>query len=292
MKSSPKEFSSKGTICRGTLYLPNESKPPVIVMGHGIGAERRFRLPDYAERFCKAGFAVFLFDYRNLGESDGLPRNLIHPKRHVEDFLEAIRFVKSLPEVKGERLGIWGTSFGGGHVLVTAAKSPDVKAVVSQVPFVDGISTTNSFPILYQLQGLIHGFNDLIRIPFGIKPHTVPIVARPGNFALMNTPDSYDGYTKLVPAGSEWTNAAPARICLLLPMYRPVSYASRIQAPVLMQIAKKDSLIPYTAALKTARRIRDCKTNLLDMGHFEPYYGKLFEDTIAEQIVFFKEKLK
>ncbi|EPG74395.1 putative lysophospholipase [Leptospira fainei serovar Hurstbridge str. BUT 6] len=292
MKEILKEFLSEETICRGTLYLPEVKKPPVIVMGHGIGAERRFRLPEYAKKFCEAGFAVFLFDYRNFGESEGLPRNLINPYRHVHDFLEAIRFVKSLQEVNGEKLGIWGTSFGGGHVLVVGAKSPDVKAVVSQVPFVDGISTTNSFPISYQILGLLHGLSDVIKSLLFLSPHKVPIVAHPGTFALMNTEDSYDGYTHLIEKGANWTNEAPARICLLLPTYRPTVYAKKIKAPVLMQIAKKDSLIPYRAAIKTSGKIAQCKMNLLDMGHFEPYFGNLFEQTIREQIEFFKETLK
>lgn len=291
MKEVQKEFLSEGLTCRGTLYLPDSQRPPVIVMANGLGAERTFRLPAYAKTFAQAGLAVFLFDYRNFGQSDGVPRNLINPRRHIIDFLHAVQFAKSLPEVSGERLGVWGTSFAGGHSLVVASKSRDVKAVVSQVPFVDGFSTTNSFPLSYQLQGLIHGLRDLATIVFRSNPHTVPIIARPNTFGLMNTPDSFDGFSVLVDKESNWNNAAPARICLTLPFYRPGKSAKKIDVPVLMQVAKKDSLIPFTAAVKTAKRIKDCRLTLLDIGHFEPYFGELFDRTVQQQLDFFKKYL-
>ena len=39
-------------------------------------------------------------------------------------------------EVKTDKIGLWGSSFSGGHVIVTAAKHPHkdrIGAVVSQV---------------------------------------------------------------------------------------------------------------------------------------------------------------
>ncbi len=44
----------------------------------------------YAERFAAEGWAVFFFDYRNFGRSEGRPRNLIDPVRHVQDYHAAI----------------------------------------------------------------------------------------------------------------------------------------------------------------------------------------------------------
>ena len=54
-------FRSGDTDCAGTLYLPPDSeRPPVVVMGHGLGAQQDFRLPAFAERFVERGLASVL----------------------------------------------------------------------------------------------------------------------------------------------------------------------------------------------------------------------------------------
>ena len=70
------EFISEGAILRGRLYTPNvKTKLPVIIMAHGYSATVEGMVADhYAEVFYEAGFAVLLYDHRNLGKSDGEPR--------------------------------------------------------------------------------------------------------------------------------------------------------------------------------------------------------------------------
>jgi cephalosporin-C deacetylase-like acetyl esterase len=90
-------------------------------MAHGFGGQREMRLPAFAEHFAARGLAVPVFDYRCFGASDGMPRNWIDPRRHLADCHAAIEHARSLRDVDGSRLGLWGTSFSGGHVLATAA---------------------------------------------------------------------------------------------------------------------------------------------------------------------------
>jgi cephalosporin-C deacetylase-like acetyl esterase len=74
-------FESEGARLRGRLYLPeNESgKLPVLIMTHGYSATIEGMVADnYAEAFCRAGFAVLLYDHRNFGISDGQPRQQIN----------------------------------------------------------------------------------------------------------------------------------------------------------------------------------------------------------------------
>ena len=86
------DFVSSGARCAAWLYRPcGVVRPPVVIMAHGFGAERTFGLPAFAERFAAAGLATLLFDYRGFGGSDGQPRNLISPRRHVQDWKAAIR---------------------------------------------------------------------------------------------------------------------------------------------------------------------------------------------------------
>ena len=71
-------FMSRGLSCEGWLYLPSgKRQPPVVIMGHGFAAEKTFGLAPFAERFLERGMAVFMFDYRNFGGSEGEPRNLV-----------------------------------------------------------------------------------------------------------------------------------------------------------------------------------------------------------------------
>ena len=80
-------FSSHGTDCAGNLFLPdNAERPPVVVMGHGLGAQQDFRLPAFAQRFAERGLAVFTFDYRHWGESAGEPRQLLIPQKQKQDW--------------------------------------------------------------------------------------------------------------------------------------------------------------------------------------------------------------
>lgn len=72
----------------------SQQPPPVIVMAHGMGAQKDIGLWMYAERFCEAGMAVVAFDYRCFGGSTGMPRHWVSPKRHLEDFEAVVNHVQ------------------------------------------------------------------------------------------------------------------------------------------------------------------------------------------------------
>jgi len=292
MKRMDSNFKSKGLKCSGSLYLPNKaSKPPVVIMAHGFGYAKDCGLQPYAEHFANKGMAAFVFDYRHLGKSEGKPRNLVNPWRQLHDWEAAIDHVRNLSEVDGTRMAIWGTSFAGGHVLVTAAKAKGVKAVVSQVPFVDGIATCLGFPISYLATGFIHGMMDFCCFLTGREPHVVPTVSKPGKFAIMNTPESFPGYMGLIPSGFKFDNKTPARIGLILGAYRPTMYARRIKCPVLFVYGKKDSLCPWKAIERAAAKVPDSELFGLNVGHFDMYTGDLFKKVVEKEANFLLQNL-
>jgi len=276
------DFISSGIRCSGWLFLPDGiDKPPVVVMGHGMGAEKSFGLSLYAERFAAKGIASFAFDYRCFGESEGEPRNLVSPRAQLNDWQAAISHVKSLDIVNTGKIALWGTSFGGGHVLVTAAKTEGVSCAVAQVPFVDGLATAFRLDFAQRMKSIGHGLWDLAGAIMLRSPHYVPFVASPGEFALMNTPDSKAGYMALIPKDSLWENKTPARILLGIPLYRPIRFVDKIKYPVLLIYAGRDTLISPDMVEKTIARIKSVKAIRLDVGHFEVYTGGHF-DRIAE----------
>lgn len=70
----------------GTLDLPDKfragEKLPTVLCCHGLRANRKVILPEFARAFVKQGYAAFVFDYRGFGESEGTknrnPRRLTH----------------------------------------------------------------------------------------------------------------------------------------------------------------------------------------------------------------------
>lgn len=285
-------FDSAGTRCAGTLYLPSPTgRPPVVLLAHGLAAERRFGLHAFAERFVARGLAAFVFDYRSFGDSEGEPRALVSPRRHVADWHAAVAFMRQHPRVDGERLALWGTSLGGGHVLTVGAANHAVRAIVAQVPFVDGIASALQLSLADQLRGTLHGLWDLACAAVGAAPHRVPVVAAPGHFALMNSAESEPGYRSMIPPGVDWPNAVPARALLTLPGYRPIRSVARIRCPVLLISAEYDSLIPIVAVERTARRIREVTHIRMPVGHFDLYSGPGFETAVVAEADFLERIL-
>jgi uncharacterized protein len=153
------QFKSQGEVCRGWLYTPPEGVPPfaTVVMGGGWCYVKEIVMPHYAEYILRAGLAVLLFDYRRLGSSDGLPRQHLNPWDQIEDYKNAISFLETQPEIDLQRIGIWGISYAGGHVLIVGATDPRVRCIASNIPVVDG----------YQNMRRVHGerrFPELLRI--------------------------------------------------------------------------------------------------------------------------------
>ncbi len=284
----PSTFISKGSRCRGDLYLPDGvPAPPVIVMAHGFAAERNFGLPAFAHRFAKNGLAVFNFDYRSFGESEGEPRNYVDPARHLADWQAAITHVRSLDNVDTSRIGLWGSSFSGGHVIVTAARDASITAVVVQVPFVDSLSTLRKFGPAYLLKATPHILLDLIRLLTFQSPHFVKVIGHPDEFALMNTPESYPGYSALIPKDSKWENKCLARILLTVLGYRPIASAVKVKCPALVMLAENDSLIDAAAVEKTTIAMENATLIKYPIGHFGIYSGPIFEDAVRRQTDFF-----
>ena len=293
-------FISQGDNLKAWLYRPSGVlKPPVVVMAHGFGGERWMRLPAYAERFAQIGIAVFVFDYRGFNDSEGEPHNYINPSRHSQDWDAAIAYVKTLDNIDAKRMALWGTSFSGGHVIVEAVKHPEILAVVSQVPFTDGISTEWNYIItdpMFALKGTYHGFADVIASIFIKHRHHVRIAGRPGEaFAMMSKPDSMDGLIKLMAIDEkdfEKNNFCPSNIAFTLGLYRPISYAEKVDCPTLVIGAEKDTLFPPTGPKKMADRMKKATYISLPLNHFEPYVGEPFEKLVKVMGDFLKTNLR
>ena len=158
---------SDGTRLAGDIWFPaglgESEKAPTILLAHGWGGLKSHLNGSYAPAFAAAGYIVLAFDYRGWGESDSrlvivgdqpepdangharinvqVIREVVDPLDQLEDIRSALNFLEGEPQVDMERLGIWGSSFGGGLVVMTAINDPRVKVVVSQVGAMNGRSS-------------------------------------------------------------------------------------------------------------------------------------------------------
>ncbi len=290
------EFRSGKDTCRAWLYRPERGALPVpcIVMGHGLGGTREATLAPYAERFVGEGFAVLVFDYRGFGASGGEPRQVVSVPAQLDDWQAAVERARSLDGVDASRIGLWGSSFSGGHVVRVAVRDGRVAAVSSQCPMMDGLASllevVKYAGIVHALRMTLHGVRDLLQLAVGRGPHMIPLVAPPGNIAAMSTPESEPGYRAIAPP--DFVNAIAARISVQIGSYRPGRSAHRLPCPILIQICEKDSVAPPSAAEAAARRAGARATvKRYPVGHFEVYLGEPFERSVADQCAFFREHL-
>ena len=281
---------------RGWLYLPEAASAPVpcIVMAHGLGGTLEMGLDQYARRFQAAGFAVLAFDYRCFGASGGEPRQLIWIPHQLEDLNAAIGYARGRPEIDADRIGLWGTSLGGGHVLVAAAQDYRIVCVVAQCPGLDGRAGAelgmHRDGLGHGLRLVMHGQRDLVRSWLGLSPYRIPIVGRPGSVALMTTSQAFAAFERLAPEG--YVNEACARITIRGDKYRPITYARDVRCPVLLQICELDDLTPISAAEATARKLGSLAQVIrYPIGHFDIYFGENFTRSVHDQLTFFKRHL-
>jgi pimeloyl-ACP methyl ester carboxylesterase len=291
MPSVESSFHSHGVRCAGTLLLPERAqRPPVIVMAHGFGAIRAAGLYAFADRFVAAGYAVYLFDYRGFGDSDGEPRHWVSPRRHLQDWSAALAHVRKLPQVDASRVVLWGSSFSGGHVLQTAAEDGKVAAVIAQVPHVSGLASVSKVPLSSLVKLSVAALRDVAGSLVG-RPHYSRIVGHPGELAAMSSAEAWDGYMALFPHGVKWENKVLSRIFLELPLYSPGRHASRVKAPTLVVAGRQDSVTPPRAAQRAAAKLPQGEFELLDSNHFQPYVAAMFEKNIGLQLSFLKRKV-
>ena len=153
----PATVWSEGLRLAADILTPSglDGPRPAILLCHGWGGRKQHLLELYAPYFAAAGYVVMVFDYRTWGESDGKPvpvadepmltepgertirvrviREVVDPVDHVADVRAALAYLLAEPAVDPGRVGLFGTSYGGGHVLSVAGTDDRVRAVVAQI---------------------------------------------------------------------------------------------------------------------------------------------------------------
>jgi fermentation-respiration switch protein FrsA (DUF1100 family) len=272
------EFDAEGVILRGWFH-PGEgvSAPaPTIVMAHGFSAVKEMYLDSFAEVYSASGLNTLVFDNRNFGSSDGEPRQEIDPWAQVRDYRHAITFAGTIPEVDRSRIGIWGTSYSGGHVLVVAAIDRRVRAAVAQVPLVSGHDNFRALVRADFIPEFREQFDaDRLARFRGEAPAMVPVVAEdPLAPSVLPTRDSWHWFTEVAKTRApSWRNEVTLRSVEMFAEYEPAAYLPHISpTPLLLLPTADDHLTPAELAIAAYERAREPKKlAILPGGHFDAY---------------------
>lgn len=292
------EFDAEGVTLRGWHYVPPKRKKqvPTIVMAHGFSAVKEMYLDKFAEAFVDAGFGALVFDNRNFGASDGERRQEIDPWEQVRDYRHAITYATTLKEVDADRIGIWGSSYSGGHVLVVGAIDRRVKCVVGQVPLVTGHRNARRI-VRSDFVDAVGGMFDEDRANryAGKAPAMIPVVdADPMAASALPTPDSYTWFTETGNTRApSWINEVTLRSVEMFWEYEPGTYLPYVSpTPLLMVVARGDVLCVSDLAIEAFENAREPKKLvILPGGHFDAYVAG-FEGASTAATEWFVEHLK
>lgn len=294
------EFLSKSLRCRGWLYvpegLPEDHSAPAIVMGHGFSAVKEmFGLSRYAEKFEAAGFVTLVFDFRFLGASEGTPRGRIISHEQGEDLRNAITWLTFQPQVDAARIGAWGTSYGGGHVLHLAAFDRRINTVVAQIPTIDPVEQ------VIRRSGR-DGFDRLIgmleidrRLRFdGTPSRAIQVVSNAGEVSALGVPEAYEAMIREAQNAPSWVNEVTLESLEDYIQYAPTAAIRWIApTPLLLIVAENDLLIPAELQREAFARAGDPAKALHvePCGHFEIYDEPWFSRTSDRMVEWFSEHL-
>ena len=292
-------YYSDGVACYAKLFFPKgfsaTGKTPGVVLAQGW-AGTHFSIEKYGARFAERGLVAMVIDYRGWGSSDGfisqaqptvtradpeptrddkrytntkadvvLKRTRLIPMKQVEDYRNAISYLQGEPGVDPDRIGIWGSSFAGGNVIVTAALDSRVKAVVGQVPAISGKNS-----------------------PVG----PVPLRGKPLEDAVKRARTGQGGEFE---TGFSARRMVDVETQQMVAEYRPFQYLKAVgDRPVLLIPAEKDELINNRDNAYAALEVLTGPKKLIEVPgitHFEMYINEAFEISSNAAANWFREHL-
>ena len=290
------EFEAEGgNRLRGWLLVPpGGGRRPAVTMAHGYAGVKEHGLEPFAKAFAEAGFVVLVHDHRGFGASDGLPRQDVDPWRQIADWRRAISYLEGRDEVDPQRIGLWGTSYAGGHAIVLGATDRRLKAVVAQVPTISGFEQGLRRIPPENAAAIEKLFDDDERAQLrGEPPRRQAIVGSdPAVPASYRAPDAIDFYLQPGVPAQAWENHVTVRSTRAARMYEPGNWIARVSpTPLLMVTAMRDTitltdleLAAYERALQPKRLVT------IAGGHFDPYQAR-FAEASAAAVDWFQQHL-
>ncbi|HUV42561.1 MAG TPA: alpha/beta fold hydrolase [Patescibacteria group bacterium] len=206
-------FKSNGFKLVGILHSPSKSTKKAIIMAHGLKVDKDEGgiFIRTANKLTQLGVAVFRFDFRGCGESEGkfADRTI---RSDIQDLANAFGFM----EYEGyQKFSLLGASWGGGIGVLFLKDNPKfIKSLVLWNPALDYKSGINKLIIPYLKRKIIEM----------IKKRTFKIKA-----------EKFDFNKKLV---------------IQMIKYKPYQALRQISCPTLIIHGDKDEKVPLEDSIK------------------------------------------
>jgi len=297
------EFESQGAILRGRLYLPKDKniKHPVIIMAHGFATTINGMTADkYAEKYREAGFAVLLYDHRNLGSSDGEPRQEINFWVQSRGYIDAIDFVSKQTKIESTKIVVWGASLSSREAFLVGSVDNRVKAIIAMIPaFGETMPSEDK-------DGKLHTFakDTVLRDRIMDLPHTLSEQMLIVSHDQLGTPSALSEITAYRwfieyggRFGTNWKNEVSFSTIETPEFFHTGQCAPHLKAPILMIVATNDEMDGANPEVtyEIFKMIKQPKEWVdIDGGHFGllHYPGALFDKSSKAQIDFLNKYLK
>lgn len=286
---------SDGTRMAGDVYCPKNLAPadklPAIVFVHGTGGVKKTGFSvRLGVAFAQSGYVFLNFDYRGWGESeskllmlDTMPEpdekgELAVKARAIRwqmdfqdqttDIRNAVAFISGESNVDPQRVGVLGTSYGGGLVTWTAAYDRRVRCAAVQVPGMGGGRGPQFYEYAYRLMTR-QARGEAEPIPFEQGAPTGKMAA----YAHMRYNVAKDV------------------------AYDAIRASQDVKVPMLIIDAGREELMDITknggrvAEILRSRGVTVKYHVIADMDHYG-VYGKHFEEALSMERAWFDEHLK
>lgn len=268
-------FYSDGLRISARLWRPagwSDGDPPRpgIVSLHGYTGMTHIYGMDVPRTLAGQGYWVLAPDHRGFGRSEG-ERGRMRPLEQAQDTYDALSFFATIDGVDGDRLGVYGTSFGGANAIWAAAFDERIKVVVTSVGVTDGYEWMRTIRRPYEWYELLGRISEDARrrVTTG-EPQWLPMrevmISDPHTLGVWENFD-WDTDPYYVPRYDLESLEAALR-------YRPEWVASRISPrPVLVIYAGRDGLVPPEQARGLFHELGEPKklVELPGARHYESY---------------------
>lgn len=266
-------YSGPGLMLSAILRVPDdykkgEKRGAVVLCGGYASFRDMTPLPTVANSLTEAGYVTLNFDYRGFASSEG-PRWRIIPEEQVEDIRNGITFLQTREEVDPEKIGLWGTSLGGGLVVYVAAVDERVKCSIVTVPAYSGIDSLRTGKTKDYHDKFMKEIyeNRKLRVTTGRSKRVDP-------FTIYEPNPSDEAIKFWKETRAQFVERRDMRVDFEYfekqLEFAPVDVANKVKTPIMFTYAGKDSLAPG-AQLMFDRANGPKEVNKFNVGHHEIY---------------------
>ena len=276
-------FTHDGTELAALLFRPDGSRGPVpaVIAAQGFGNIKDVLLPVIGEHLAAAGVATLAFDYAGFGDRAGEPRQRVDPNAQLAGYGAALSYLSELDGIDPERLGVFGISLAGGHVIRLAATDDRVRCALAVGPFFE----TNSAEVPAELLDAI--IADAVAREQGETYGTIPIIGQPGDLAVITEDRAAD---ILIDAPPNLCNEVTLASLVEMSSYKPLDGVEALRAPLRVVLGSEDSVNPAAISRAALAPFAGVDYVELPAGHFSIFTDHL-DDLLTATVEWFTRTL-